>query len=207
MARGCFIASVTDCLVMALKTTRSIFWSFSAFFSLSASSTCHEMASPSRSGSVARMRVSAFLSAWAISLTRFCDCGSPSHNILKLSAWSTDPSLAGRSRIWPKEASTSKPGPRYLLIVFALDGDSTTTTFMRIQWVNRRNRVGSGGIGGLLRREHGEGDPCCQIRLCPRIFKNSEFGHEHGGLLQIYNQEMYFIIMLLKRLQLAADRV
>jgi hypothetical protein len=39
--------------------------------------------------------------------------------------------------MWPKDASTSYPEPRYLLIVFALDGDSTTTIFMEIQWVIR----------------------------------------------------------------------
>src|SRR3989304_2194634 len=188
MARGCFIASVTDCLVMALKTTRSIFWSFSAFFSLSASSTCHEMASPSRSGSVARMRGSAFLSAWAISLTRFCDCGSTSHSILKLSSGSTDPSLAGRARVWPKEASTSKAGPRYLLIVFALDGDSTTTTFMRIQWVSRQDDAESRRNRPHARPEHGEGDLCCQIKVVPRAFRNSQLGREGGRITPEYNQ-------------------
>ena len=53
--RGFAIASVTDCLVMALKTTRSTSWSLRAFFSFSTSRTCQEIASPSRSGSVARM--------------------------------------------------------------------------------------------------------------------------------------------------------
>src|SRR5262245_5839044 len=33
----------------------------------------------------------------------------------------------GRSRTWPMLASTLKPGPRYLVIVLALVGDSTTT--------------------------------------------------------------------------------
>ena len=37
MRRGCFIASVTACLVMALNTTRSIAWPLSAFFCLSTS--------------------------------------------------------------------------------------------------------------------------------------------------------------------------
>src|SRR5215472_10974812 len=35
--------------------------------------------------------------------------------------------LFGRSFTWPSEASTSKSLPRYLLIVFAFDGDSTMT--------------------------------------------------------------------------------
>ena len=54
---------VTDCLVMALNTTRSTVWSLSAFFCLSTSSTCQEIASPSRSGSVARISLSAPLTA------------------------------------------------------------------------------------------------------------------------------------------------
>ena len=44
---------------MALKVTRSNGVSFSARFSLSASTTCQEIASPSRSGSVARISFSA----------------------------------------------------------------------------------------------------------------------------------------------------
>src|SRR5579884_891091 len=70
MPRGCFIASVTACLVMALNTTRSMACDVSAFFCLRTSRTCQEMASPSRSGSVARMSLSAFLRARAISLMR-----------------------------------------------------------------------------------------------------------------------------------------
>jgi hypothetical protein len=40
---------------------------------------------------------------------------------------STPMPLLGRSRTWPIEAFTTKPSPRYLLIVFALAGDSTIT--------------------------------------------------------------------------------
>src|SRR5688572_9652995 len=36
----------------------------------------------------------------------------------------------GRSRTWPIEAFTWKSLPRYLLIVFALAGDSTMTRFL-----------------------------------------------------------------------------
>ncbi len=53
---------------------------------------------------------------------------SASQSIAKFSSGRTLPSLGGRSRTWPKEASTVKPSPRYLLMVFALAGDSTTTT-------------------------------------------------------------------------------
>src|SRR5437660_661762 len=37
--------------------------------------------------------------------------------------------VLGKSRTWPLLAATSKSGPRYLLIVFALAGDSTITRF------------------------------------------------------------------------------
>src|ERR1700757_1824669 len=37
--------------------------------------------------------------------------------------------FCGRSRTWPLLAATSKSGPRYLLIVLALAGDSTITRF------------------------------------------------------------------------------
>src|SRR5207248_3313878 len=37
--------------------------------------------------------------------------------------------LLGKSRTWPMLATTSKSGPRYLLIVLALAGDSTITRF------------------------------------------------------------------------------
>src|SRR6188474_986207 len=36
----------------------------------------------------------------------------------------------GRSRTWPMEATTRKSRPRYLLMVFALAGDSTMTRFL-----------------------------------------------------------------------------
>ncbi len=101
------MASVTACLVMALNTTRSIFWSFSARFSFMTSSTCQEIASPSRSGSVARIRRSAPFRALAMSLSRLAALGSTSQIIWKLASGSTDPFLAGRSRTWPNDARTS----------------------------------------------------------------------------------------------------
>ncbi len=107
MARGCFIASVTACLVMALNTTRSTVCDFSAFFSLSTCKTCQEIASPSRSGSVARISLSAPLTARAMSLSRFCALGSTSQSMRKSWSGSTEPLLAGRSRTWPNEARTS----------------------------------------------------------------------------------------------------
>jgi hypothetical protein len=92
---------------MALNTTRSILWSFIARFSFRTSSTCQEIASPSRSGSVARISLSAPFSALAMSLSRPAALGSISQIIWKLASGSTDPFLAGRSLTWPKEARTS----------------------------------------------------------------------------------------------------
>ena len=37
--------------------------------------------------------------------------------------------VLGRSRMWPMEATTSYPGPRYFCMVLALAGDSTITSF------------------------------------------------------------------------------
>ena len=80
---------------------------FNARFSFRASTTCQEMASPSRSGSVARMSFSAPFMALAISETRFAPRLSTSQIIWKSCSGSTEPSFGGRSRIWPNEARTS----------------------------------------------------------------------------------------------------
>ena len=95
------MASVTADLVMALNTTRCTLAPFNAFLRLSTSNTCQEMASPSRSGSVARIRVSAPLSASAMSLRRLADLGSTSQVMAKSWSGCTEPSLDGRSRTWP----------------------------------------------------------------------------------------------------------
>src|SRR5574341_1335123 len=50
-----------------------------------------------------------------------------SYSALKSRFTSTASFLGGRSRTWPMEAFTRKSLPRYLLIVFALAGDSTIT--------------------------------------------------------------------------------
>src|ERR1700761_148994 len=42
------------------------------------------------------------------------------------------PSFFGRSLMWPLEATTSNPDPRYFLIVLAFAGDSTTTSVFAI---------------------------------------------------------------------------
>src|SRR6478735_7231024 len=83
---------------MALNTTRSILWSLIARFSFRTSSTCQEIASPSRSGSVARISRSAPFSALAMSLSRPDALGSTSQIIWKLASGSTDPVLAERGQ-------------------------------------------------------------------------------------------------------------
>src|SRR3954462_10072015 len=133
------MASDTACFVIALNTTRSILWSLSARFSFITSSTCHEIASPSRSGSVARISRSAPFRALAMALRRPAALGSTSQIIWKLAFGSTEPFLAGRSRTWPKEARTSYEAPKYLLIVLAFAGDSTMTIFILFQWLTGRS--------------------------------------------------------------------
>ena len=104
MSRGLAIASVTADLVIALKVTRLT----CAFFSdeASASRRCQLIASPSRSGSVARIRFGSRASASLIALTCFFESDATSHFIAKSSSVSTEPSLGGRSRTWPKDART-----------------------------------------------------------------------------------------------------
>ena len=87
---------------MALKTTRSTAVSFfTALRPVSASSRCQEIASPSRSGSVARMSLPSVFSASAMARMCFWLSGATSHFISKSWSGSTEPSLAGRSRTWP----------------------------------------------------------------------------------------------------------
>ena len=96
------MAVSTADLVMALKVTRWTVASLArARFFLSTSSTCQLMASPSRSGSVARIRREAPFSAVAMSDRRFEALASTSQSMAKSSSGRTLPSLAGRSRTWP----------------------------------------------------------------------------------------------------------
>ena len=90
---------------MALKATRST-GILSRPFSFSTSRMCQEMASPSRSGSVARISLSAPFTALAMSVILDWARASTSHSMAKSWSGFTEPSLDGRSRMWPKEAST-----------------------------------------------------------------------------------------------------
>src|SRR5687767_8949950 len=58
------------------------------------------------------------------------------------------PIFLGRSLTWPLLASTSNPGPRYFLIVFALAGDSTTTSvlFISFDWPSRSLQCASSSV-------------------------------------------------------------
>ena len=62
---------------------------------------CHAIASPSRSGSVAKIILEESLAASVISFKYFLEKLSTSQSILKLSSGSTEPFFEGRSRIWP----------------------------------------------------------------------------------------------------------
>src|SRR4029077_16231030 len=65
-------------------------------------------------------------------LLRFLESGITSYSGWKLFCTSTPRPFEGRSLICPIEAITMKSLPRYLLIVFALAGDSTITRFFVI---------------------------------------------------------------------------
>ena len=69
--------------VISLNTTRSISLSFKSFFSSKNSFTCHAIASPSRSGSVARIIFEESFAASVISFKYFFEKLSTSHSILK----------------------------------------------------------------------------------------------------------------------------
>src|SRR5437870_757060 len=71
-------------------------------------------------------------SATIFLLFRFLESGMISYSGAKLFCTSTPRPFDGRSLICPIEAFTMKSLPRYLLIVFALAGDSTTTRFFAI---------------------------------------------------------------------------
>ena len=127
--RGRAIAARTPSAVISRKTTRSTGLSPSASFSRSQVSTCQAIASPSRSGSVARISPSESPSAARIAPSaRAARRPAVSYTIAKPSSGVTEPAFAGRSRTWPWQASTRQPRPRNRSTVRALAGDSTTTT-------------------------------------------------------------------------------
>src|SRR5207248_11531476 len=75
-----------------------------------------------------------------IAFSCFARSGETCHCMVKSCSGSTDPSLGGRSRTCPNEASTRCPLPRYFSMVFALAGDSTTTSFKVVAFLYVRTR-------------------------------------------------------------------
>ena len=115
---------------MALNTTRSTGCFLSAFFCLSTSSTCQEIASPSRSGSVARISLLGALHGPGDVVEPLARLGVdlPDHAEIVLRI---DRAVLGRQVADMAEGGQHLvAGPRYLLIVLALAGNSTTTIFM-----------------------------------------------------------------------------
>ena len=80
-------------------------------------------------GVCARKSLSAFLQAVEISASLCLALASTSHVMAKFASGLTEPSWPS-DRTWPYEANTVKSVPRYLLMVLALAGDSTTTIFV-----------------------------------------------------------------------------
>src|SRR5919204_6991579 len=75
----------------------------------------------------------ASLAASLSSLSTFFRDSSDSYVSSKPLSMSTPSLLFGRSRMCPIDATTLKSRPRYLLIVFAFAGDSTTTNAFAIE--------------------------------------------------------------------------
>ncbi len=121
MSMGCASLSAARAasFVISLSLMR---WGWS---SLSSWAKCHAIASPSRSGSVARYTSPALLTALLSSLMM-----SPLPLIVRYFganelSTSTPRVDLGRSRTWPTDAFTTKRGGRNFLIVCAFFGDST----------------------------------------------------------------------------------
>ena len=102
MSRGCWMARVTTPLVISLKVTRRVLSSGS----FSSSLMCQEMASPSRSGSVARYTVSALSAAFFSSRISSAFSFMGMYSGAKSCSRSTPMVLLGRSRRWPMQALT-----------------------------------------------------------------------------------------------------
>ena len=134
--RGSATALRTADFVISLYVTR-----LNGFLPAAGSSTscrCHAIASPSRSGSLARYISSADLTADLSSETTFSLPSETTYFGVKVHLPSPALSMRiapfsfGRSRMCPTELLTTKSPPRYLPIVFAFAGDSTIRSFFPI---------------------------------------------------------------------------
>ena len=95
-----------ELLVIELKTALKTCLSSRTFFSSSSWQICHAIASPSLSGSVARINLSAFLINERISSTCCFPLLFNDHFILVQSPGITAPSFSSMSLTCPKEAIT-----------------------------------------------------------------------------------------------------
>src|SRR6266581_6529044 len=113
----------------ALRTASAVIsWNSMRFgdFSFRTSARCQAIASPSRSGSEARITFwRSFFVAEVSSLMVLRRLSTTSYRGLNPDSTSTAISFSGRSRTWPIEARTSKRSPRKRFRVLALAGDST----------------------------------------------------------------------------------
>ena len=115
------MAFFTAFLVISLNVTRFVFFSSRP----KSSFKCQEIASPSRSGSVARNTFLAFLASF---FSSFINLAFP---LIFIYSGSKSPSTLtpifdfGKSLICPIEATTFVLPPRNFFIVFAFAGDST----------------------------------------------------------------------------------
>ena len=125
MGLGLFTAWVTAFLVTSWN---SILFASSGFIPRT-EQMCQAMASPSRSGSVARYTLSLPLAAAFISCITSDLPLTLIYSGSKLFSISTAILLLGRSLMWPLEATTLYLLPKNFSIVEALEGDSTMIRF------------------------------------------------------------------------------
>ena len=125
ISRGCLIPSHIAFFVISLKVTLRVLSSGSPRSSFK----CHEIASPSRSGSVARYiaslsaarLLSSFISALFPRIATYFGMNPPSMSMARV--------LLGKSRRCPIEAFTLYLLPRCFPIVLTFVGDSTITRY------------------------------------------------------------------------------
>src|SRR6185312_3216600 len=148
---------------MALKTTRSTGCLISAFFCRSTSSTCQEMASPSRSGSVARISLSAPLSARDV-VDALVGLGVdlPDHAEIVVRV---DRAVLGRQVANMAERGQNLVAGAQIFVDRLGLGRRFNNDDIHVYPMGYWPKPGSvsGGIGATCRREHGEGDPSSQL--------------------------------------------